>query len=51
MEGLAFARTYLDKLLSYSRGSFTEHLSDVEQILKLKGMRKIRALVRLTLNN
>ena len=33
MEGLAFTRTYLDDLLRFSRGIFTENLSDVEQLL------------------
>ena len=33
MEGLEYARTYLDNLLCLPRGSFTKHLSDVEQVL------------------
>ena len=34
MEGLEFAQTYLDNLLCLSRGSFEEHLKDVEKIVK-----------------
>ena len=33
MEGLEYARTYLDGLLVLSRGSFEEHLQDVERVL------------------
>ena len=33
LEGLAFVRNYLDDLTCFSRGIFTENLSDVEQVL------------------
>ena len=33
MEGLEFARTYLDDLLYLSKGGFNEHLKDVEKVL------------------
>ena len=33
MEGLEFARTCLDDLLCLSRGFFTKHILDVEQVL------------------
>ena len=33
MEGLEFARTYLDDLLCLSKGNFNEHLKDVERVL------------------
>ena len=33
MEGLEFARTYLDDLLCLSKGTFDEHLKDVETVL------------------
>ena len=33
MEGLEFARTYLDDLLCLSKGNFNEHLNDVERVL------------------
>ena len=33
MEGLEFARTYLDDLLCLSKGNFDEHLKDVETVL------------------
>ena len=39
MEGLEYARTYLDNLLVLSRGSFEEHLQDVERVLlRLKNL-------------
>ena len=33
MEGLEFARTYLDNLLCLSKDQFNEHLEDVEKFL------------------
>ena len=33
MEGLEFARAYLDNLLYHSKGRFIEHLEDVEKFL------------------
>ena len=33
MEGLEFARAYLDDILVISKGSFDEHLEHIEQVL------------------